>query len=261
MLSYQHLYHAGCMADIHKHVALAALLDHITRKNKAITYMETHAARGLYNLNADESLKTGEAETGIKRFNPDDLQALCPAFCQTLKHIHQTYGPTYYPGSPAIAHHLLRDYDKLHLCELHPQEFAALTHNMTGKNTTFYQQDGYTTVLSMCPPTPRRGLVLIDPSFEVKNEYTLVADFIPKLLKRWPDAIILLWYPILAEKRHIPMVEDLKKNCAHIRHAVDEIVFQQNKGMEGSGLFILNPPIGYTLPDFNTAHDRLVHQP
>lgn len=258
MLSYQHLYHAGCLADVHKHAALATMLGYLTRKDKAITYIETHAARGLYDLSTAPSRKTGEAESGIMRFSPEDLTALSPIFTRVIRHIHNTYGPTYYPGSPMIASHLLRDYDRLHLCELHPQEFAALKDTMAGKNTVLYQLDGYAATLSLCPPTPRRGFLLIDPSFEVKEEYAQVADFIGHLLACWSEATIMLWYPILAENRHIPMIESLRTRCASIKQAGNEVFFQQDKGMVGSGLFVLNPPFGYQFPDFNAVYGRLV---
>ncbi len=253
MLSYQHLYHAGCAADVHKHAALAALLSHMTRKDKALTYMETHAARGLYNLSDAASLKTGEADSGINRLSAADLERLNPDFKEALQHVRHTYTPQHYPGSPFIARHFLRDHDSIHLCELHPQEFAALKTVMTSKNIFLHHKDGYETVLSLSPPTPRRGVVLIDPSYEIKDEYNQIPAFFSKLLSLWPEASVMLWYPILSENRHKPMMDTLKSQCGNLRQWHDEVIFENNKGMEGSGLFAVNMPYGLTFPDFKAV--------
>lgn len=235
MLSYQHAYHAGGPADLHKHIALAELLALLTRKPRGITYMETHAGRGLYDLSSDEAAKTGEADEGISRISLPH----CP-FAEALKSTRLMHGDMAYPGSPAIAAALLRDNDKMQLMELHPAEFKALRTNLEGE-AAIHRRDGFEGVLAISPPKPRKGLVLIDPSYEVKTEYTQVADFAYKLMAKWPEATIMIWYPILKAARHKDMLAALPQP-----YITDEVSFslKDNKGMTGSGLALVNPPYG-----------------
>lgn len=235
MLSYQHAYHAGGPADLHKHIALAELLALLTRKPRGITYMETHAGRGLYDLASDETAKTGEADEGIAKIDLPD----CP-FTDAVKSIRQVHGETAYPGSPAIAAALLREDDRMHLMELHPAEFKALKANLEGE-ASIHHRDGYEGVMAISPPKPRKGLVLIDPSYEVKDEYLQVAEFTRKLMVKWPEATVMIWYPILQAARHKEMLAALR-----LPHLVDEVAFdlKDNKGMTGSGLALVNAPYG-----------------
>ena len=235
MLSYQHAYHAGGPADLHKHIALAELLALLTRKARPLTYMETHAGRGLYDLASVETAKTGEADEGIAKSDLPD----CP-FTVAVKSVRQIHGETAYPGSPAIAAALLRPDDQMHLMELHPAEFNALSANLEGE-AAIHHRDGYEGVLAISPPKPRKGLVLIDPSYEVKTEYLQVAEFTRKLMAKWPEATVLIWYPILKAARHKEMLAALR-----LPHLVDEVSFslKDNKGMIGSGLALVNAPYG-----------------
>jgi len=172
MLSYQHAYHAGNMADVHKHAILAWMLDYMTRKDKPLTYMETHAGRALYDLTADAAVKTGEAAQGIalarRWFSADH------PYAKALDAVAEEHGPDAYPGSPLVAAHVLRPSDPLFLSELHPQEFAALKEAMAPHSAICQNRDGWEMALSQCPPDPRRGLLLIDPSFEVKSDYATI---------------------------------------------------------------------------------------
>ncbi len=235
MLSYQHAYHAGGPADLHKHIALAELLALLTRKPRGISYMETHAGRGLYDLAAPETAKTGEAEAGIARIPPPD-----GPFGEALANVRALHGETAYPGSPALAASLLREVDRLHLMELHPAEFAALKTNLEGE-AAIHHRDGYEGVLAISPPKPRKGLVLVDPSYEVKSEYIQAADFTRKLVAKWPEATVMIWYPVLKAARHTDMLAALK-----LPYIKDEVAFDLNdgKGMLGSGLVLVNAPYG-----------------
>ncbi len=239
MLSYQHAYHAGCRADMHKHAALCVLLSCLIQKDKPLTYMETHAGRGLYDLCSAEAEKTGEAKAGILT-----LESTIPAdhpYARMLQTHHTAYGATSYPGSPFIAKQVLRAFDVMHLMELHPQEYKALKQAMRGSH--IHKRDGYEGVLSLSPPHPRRGVVLIDPSYEVKSEYQKAADFIIMLHRKWPEAVIMLWYPLLPTANHRDMLGTLLKadlpKCWH-----QEITWapQTPKAMQGSGLIIINTP-------------------
>lgn len=259
MLSYQHIYHAGCLADIQKHCVLSTVLKHMTKKDIGLTYIETHAARGVYNLNAPEAIKTGEASIGINRISPEQLNSFCPTFYDVLEHTKKQFGNSFYPGSPLIAKTLLRPIDKLHLMELHPQEFTALNKNISGNTIRTYKKDGYQGSLELCPPIPRRGLILIDPSYEVKEEYQQVASFIFKAIRQWPQATILLWYPILKQRYHIAMTEQIEQamSSATVKTWKEEILFGLEKGMDGTGMLVLNPPIGVTLPNFQEFYQLL----
>ena len=245
MLSYQHAFHAGNLADVHKHGLLAWMLAYLTRKDKPLSYIETHAGRALYDLSAPEAVKTGEAARGIARIADwfDDAP-----FGRVLR-AARVQGPQMYPGSPFIAGELLRDDDTLTLAELHPQENAALAEAMLPYPAVVKQIDGFQLAMSMTPPTPRRGLLLCDPSYEVKADYTTIPDFFAKLHRRWPVGILVLWYPVLVDQRHKPMITALKAVFpAGIAHEVAFAPARPGHGMVGSGLFVVNAPYG-----FNTA--------
>ena len=235
MLSYQHAYHAGGPADLHKHIALAELLALLTRKPRGISYLETHAGRGLYDLTSDEAVKTGEADDGIAKIDLPN----CP-FADAIKSVRSMHGETAYPGSPAIAAALMREQDKMHLMELHPAEFQALRVNLEGE-ASIHRRDGLEGILAISPVKPRKGLILIDPSYEVKDEYLKVADFTNKLTAKWPEATVMIWYPILKAARHKEMLAALAAP-----HLIDEVAFdlKDNKGMTGSGLALVNAPYG-----------------
>lgn len=243
MLSYQHLYHAGNLADVHKHALLAWMLDYLTQKDKPLTYFESHAGRGLYDLTAPEAVKTGEAAKGIAL-----AERWFSAGHPYLKAIRQTRaerGPQAYPGSPLIAGHLLRPSDTIHLCELHPQEHAALSYAVAPFGAHVLMEDGLKKALSLCPPTPRRGMLLIDPSYEIKTDYELLPKVIGQIARKWNVGIIALWYPILSGNPHTPMVRALTE--AHAELFVHEVHFppaREGHRMTGSGMAILNPPFG-----------------
>ncbi|MGD9293729.1 MAG: 23S rRNA (adenine(2030)-N(6))-methyltransferase RlmJ [Roseobacter sp.] len=243
MLSYQHIYHAGNLADIHKHVLLAWILAYLVRKDKPLTYIETHAGRGLYDLSEDASRKTGEAEKGVSVVEGYFMRD--HPFASALQATRAAHGATAYPGSPVIAASSLRRHDKIHLAELHPTEFSALQVAMSPFAARCYKCDGFTLAHSLCPPNPRRGLMLIDPSYEVKSDYSDIPSHIKKITKAWNVGIIFLWYPILRQQRHVGMIERLER--AYPNALRSEVTFASAKpehGMTGSGSFVINPPFG-----------------
>lgn len=242
MLSYQHAYHAGNAADVHKHALLAAALDYLARKPKQLSYIETHAGRAIYDLSGAESIKTGEAAAGIKRmerwFAPDH------PYARALQAARDEAGPNAYPGSPLIASTLLRQDDMITLAELHPGERAALEQAVLGAYVR--GEDGPTMAVAMVPPTPRRGLMLIDPSYEIKTEFTAMPRLVAKIRKRWGVGVVMLWYPILASGAHAPLVDGLRDlEIDGVLHS--QVHFPPAKpghGMIGSGLYVVNPPWG-----------------
>ena len=244
MLSYQHIFHAGNPADVHKHALLCAMLTYMTRKDKPLSYLETHAGRGLYDLSSDAALKTGEAAAGIAaltdKFAPDH------PYIKALATLRDRHGPSAYAGSPMLAALSLRPADKLHLAELHPQEHQALRDTMRPHNATCYKQDGFEMAQAVCPPEPRRGLMLIDPSYEIKSDYDAIPRHIAKLHRKWNVGVIALWYPILTSTAHVPMVRALlDQNLPDVLH--HEVTFppvRDGHRMTGSGMFIVNAPYG-----------------
>jgi 23S rRNA (adenine2030-N6)-methyltransferase len=236
MLSYQHSYHAGNPADLHKHALLCALLDLLTRKPRPITAMETHSGRGLYDLSSDAARKTGEAAEGVEALValPDTRLG------RIIRQTRALHGTTAYPGSPAVTRALLRENDRHILMERHPVEHAALKTNMRGSEVHF--RDGYEGVMALSPPKPRRGLVLIDPSYEVKSEYDAAAAFALRLVAKWPEAAIMIWYPILPAARHLMLLGGLRLPIW--RHEV-EFALKGGTGLIGSGVAVVNAPYGF----------------
>jgi 23S rRNA (adenine2030-N6)-methyltransferase len=243
MLSYQHLYHAGNLADVHKHAALAWVLEYLTRKQKPLTYIETHAGRGVYDLDAEAALKTGEAAAGIGL--AESWFPKTHPYRQRLDETRAAHGPRAYPGSPLIAALGLRETDTIHLAELHPQEHAHLKAAASDWGAHVHQKDGFELALALTPPTPRRGLMLIDPSYEVKADYDAIPRHMAAIHRKWNVGLLILWYPILIGAAHGPMLRALAEAFPEgLRHEIRFPPLRDGHRMEGSGLFIVNPPYG-----------------
>jgi len=243
MLSYQHSYHAGNLADVQKHALLAWMLDYLTQKDKPLSYVETHAGRGLYDLGAAEAVKTGEAAAGIAR--TEAAFAESHPYRRRLSEIRARFGSNAYPGSPMIAALTLRDTDPMHLAELHPQEYRALVTNLAPWGAHIHQRDGMDMALAISPPTPRRGLMLIDPSYEVKADYDTMPRQIQQIARKWNVGIISLWYPILTDATHLPMLTALQSSFPDgLRAELRFPPVRAGHRMTGSGLFTVNPPYG-----------------
>lgn len=244
MLSYQHAYHAGNQADVHKHALLATILVYLTQKDKPITYIETHAGRGLYNLQSAEAVKTGESTAGIRAALQNGDYAADHPYRRAVDMTMVRHGGFAYPGSPLIAKNLLRDCDRIHIAEKHPQEYAALRAAVSGKNIRHYHADGYDTALALSPPPARRGIVMIDPSYEVKAEYKQVTDFIAKLHRKWNVAMIALWYPLLESGFYQDMTDDIEA-AGYPDLFKHEVLFNMDNPdhrLKGSGMLVINAP-------------------
>lgn len=243
MLSYQHAYHAGNLADVQKHALLAFMLDYLTQKDKPLSYIETHAGRGLYDLAADEALKTGEAAAGVTLALP--RFAATHPYRQAVEAVRARHGATAYPGSPLVAAIALREGDVMHLAELHPQENTALHSAMEGWGAHIQKRDGLEMALAITPPTPRRGLMLIDPAYEVKSDYDSIPRVMAQVARKWNVGIIALWYPLLTSGAHKPMLAALE--AAFPDAFRQELRFppaRDGHRMLGTGMFVVNPPWG-----------------
>ncbi|MBL4927390.1 23S rRNA (adenine(2030)-N(6))-methyltransferase RlmJ [Fuscibacter oryzae] len=243
MLSYQHAYHAGNLADVQKHALLAWMLDYLTQKDKPLSYIETHAGRGLYDLAGQEALKTGEAAAGVTLLEPQ-FDRRHP-YRTILEAVRARYGATAYPGSPLVAAMSLREQDTMHLAELHPQEHAALVATLGDWGAHIQKRDGLELAMAITPPSPRRGLLLIDPPYEVKADYDTIPKVMVQLARKWNVGILALWYPLLTSGAHGPMLRALTE--AFPEAFRQELHFPPAKDghkMIGTGMFIVNAPWG-----------------
>jgi 23S rRNA (adenine2030-N6)-methyltransferase len=244
MLSYQHGFHAGNFADLHKHSVLVALLESLNRKAKPWSYLETHSGRALYDLSDAQAQKTGEYRDGIARlWQPPLPEALKPYLAQIAR-VNAGAALTHYPGSPTIAAGMAREQDVLRLMELHPAEVDALRQVFRDDaRVAVHHRDGYEGVGALLPPNPRRGLVLIDPAYEVKDEYAQVVRFLKKAHRRWPTGIYAVWYPLLAANRWQTLVQELKDAAlGPLLRSELRVAAEDCGGMYGSGMLVLNPP-------------------
>jgi 23S rRNA (adenine2030-N6)-methyltransferase len=251
MLSYQHAYHAGGPADVHKHALLAGLLALLTVKDRPLSYLESHAGRALYDLTDAAAQRTGEAARGVALLARNDDHPYARALAQT----RAAHGAGAYPGSPMIARMMLRPGDAMALMELHPVEYAALATAMPRKHAdapdvAVHRRDGAEGLKALTPPRPLRGLALIDPSYELKSEYAEIAVMALQVSARWPQGVIAIWYPILPEGRHEALLGPIEAVAAVPDGGVtvlrDEVIFAERprRGMVGSGMVLLNPPHG-----------------
>lgn len=246
MLSYRHAFHAGNHADVLKHWVLWAVLSYFNRKDKPYWYIDTHSGVGLYDLRDATAQKVGEHRDGIGRLSarsglPENLAAF-------LAHI-QTVVPdeNLYCGSPWLAQSLLRDGDKLRLFELHPADFQLLQNNMKpfGRRALVKQTDGFQALSAVLPPPTRRAVVLIDPPYEDKNDYTRVVQVLKETQKRFAQGCYLVWYPCLSRRESVELPERLLKLSPE-NYLRTELFVRTSQadgfGMHGSGMFVINPP-------------------
>jgi 23S rRNA (adenine2030-N6)-methyltransferase len=244
MLSYQHVYHAGNNADCHKHSLQAWLLDFLRKDKTPFLYVDTHAGRGLYHFSSEEIQKLKEYETGIQKlWEVPKWPREAAAYKNVVESLNRSSSTIeHYPGSPWVAESLRRPADYMNLYEMHPREYDALQNNMARMgNLSINFKNGWS--IMDIPPTLPRGLIAIDPSYELKEEYSFMAQRITEIMKTYPGFIISLWYPILDAERHTGMTADLEKIEAPFHKS--EIMFETDKGMTGSGLFVFNPPANY----------------
>ncbi len=253
MLSYRHAFHAGNFADVLKHLVLANTLHYAMRKAAPLFYLDTHAGAGLYKLGSDAAHKTGEASAGIKKLNfPALLAKAGPEGKAALQTYFDVINPLLqqgqYPGSPLIATNMLRRNDHLHLCELHSTDYRLLLDLCEhDKRIHYEQEDGYSRIAALIPPVQKRAIILIDPSYELKEDYARSVKAVAAIYERMPTAQVLLWYPVVLRANIDWMISSLMKTGMRDLWQVELGIEADNEGfgMTASGLFLLNPP--YTL--------------
>lgn len=243
MLSYQHGYHAGGFADVHKHAALCLLLAHLLQKQAPFCVIDSHAGRGRYDLTGEQAGRTGEWQAGIGRLvNMAPESEGLRNYLDVVAGFNRAGGLLTYPGSPAIAARLMRGTDRLVLIEAHPAEhtvlFGTYRHD---KRIHMHKRDGFEAMPALVPPSERRGLVLIDPSYEIKTEYQKVPKVVHGALQKWPSGIFAIWYPLLPDGRHMPLVAGLEALGSPL--LVAELTGPTpQRGLVGTGLAVINPP-------------------
>jgi 23S rRNA (adenine2030-N6)-methyltransferase len=246
MLSYRHAFHAGNHADVLKHFVQVQLLRYLTQKDKAFWYIDTHAGAGAYELDSGFAAKNAEFSSGIARlWNADDLPEELSEYVNIIKALNNNSELTLYPGSPWLAQHCLREQDRARLFELHPSDFEILQENFAGQRSTVLQQaDGFAGLKALLPPPPRRGLILIDPPYEEKQDYARVISALQEGLKRFATGTYAVWYPQLQRNESVQLPEQLRAlpvNWLHVALSV-QAPSDDGFGMHGSGMFIINPP-------------------
>ena len=197
-LSYQHGFHAGNRADVLKHAILDALLQQFA--DERVLYVETHAARGVYDLAGAQAQKTGEARAGVLAM----LDGEFPRPLKTWGDLVAARGPSTYPGSPALAADRLGDKARIVLFEKHPAEHAELSKVFTGdKRVRIHKEDGYRGALKLASRRGEQMIVFVDPSYETERDMEELADWAPRALRRWPNAILVLWLPLFKDEREL----------------------------------------------------------
>jgi len=250
LLSYRHAYHAGNSADLIKHLVLCGTLQYATQKPAPLFFLDTHAGAGHYRLDTPEALQTGEAAAGVLavdfeklfRAASDDGKTLVQAYYGAIE---ANLKRRQYPGSPLIAAALLRKQDHLHLCELHSTEFRALTANAgRDRRISVEQCDGYLAIKAQLPPAQKRAVVLIDPSYEVKQDYQQVVRALEEIHHRMPQAQVLLWYPVVERAQTDKLLAALlRTNLRDLwQYEFGMAPDSAGYGMTASGMLVLNPP-------------------
>jgi 23S rRNA (adenine2030-N6)-methyltransferase len=249
MLSYRHAFHAGSFADLLKHAVLVQVLRHAVRKPKPLYYLDTHAGAGSYDLTAPMAEKTGEWRDGIARVvaaaDPPDL--LRP-FLELVRAANAEGPLRTYPGSPALARAILRPQDRIELVELHGTDHDLLA-DWAGGSALVRRLDGLTALVHRVPPRERRGVALIDPSYEIKTDFEDVVDALAQAHRRFATGAFLLWYPVIDRARTEAMLGALRATRIprQLRLELCPRADTPGRGMTGAGMLVINPP--WNLPE------------
>jgi 23S rRNA (adenine2030-N6)-methyltransferase len=261
MLAYRHGFHAGNHADVLKHAVLIAVLRHMNLKDKAWRLVDTHAGAGAYDLTHGQAQKHAEFEHGIGRlWGATDLPALLADYVEQVgaavahepSHGSAQVAPglRIYPGSPLLARHLMRAQDQLRLHELHPTDHEALAMRFRGdRSVQVSRSDGLTGLRAHWPPPSRRGVLLIDPSYELKSDYPAVLAAVKDALTRFAEGTVLVWIPQIADREAQALPQRLGKAAENLGrrgwlHARLTVARPNERGfgLLGSSMVVINPP-------------------
>ncbi|MFO1068747.1 MAG: 23S rRNA (adenine(2030)-N(6))-methyltransferase RlmJ [Geminicoccaceae bacterium] len=250
MLSYRHGFHAGSPADVLKHAVFSFVLAYALGKPTPLYLLDTHAGAGGYDLGGAMAAKTGEARHGIDRVltaaGPPEL--LRP-YLDAVARYRVAAGADAYPGSPELARQALRETDRVELVELHVTDHAALAERFRGvANARVRRDDGLKVMLARLPPPQRRGIVLIDPSYEIKSDYEDVATALVRAHRRFANGVYLLWYPVIQRAASEHLLGLLRASGIRRQYRIELATRadSEGRGMTASGVVVINPP--WTMP-------------
>ncbi|MDO4223398.1 MAG: 23S rRNA (adenine(2030)-N(6))-methyltransferase RlmJ [Acinetobacter sp.] len=250
-MNYQHHYHAGNFADVMKHVLLLQLLERLNQKDKPYRYIDTHGGAGMYDLSQAPAQKTGEFLHGIHRLMQLNAQQRKTApqaiqhYLQNVEDVRQNLGKGAYPGSPWFALQHIREQDKISAFELQENIFHELRHHIRDKRVALHQRDAYEGLLALIPPKEKRGIVMIDPPYELeRKDFPQLVELLQNAYKKWPTGVFALWYPI-KERAMIERFEKKMIKTGIRRQLICEICVWSDDtpiGLNGCGLLVINPP-------------------
>jgi 23S rRNA (adenine2030-N6)-methyltransferase len=253
-MNYRHAFHAGSFADVIKHIVLVRILSYLQEKQAPFRVIDTHAGAGLYDLTSDEARRGGEWLTGIARlmqarFSEKTLPLLKP-YLDIVRSFNPPAALDAYPGSPLIARALLRPQDRLTACEVEPKARKRLIEALRrDTQARVVDLDGWMALPAFVPPNERRGLVLIDPPFEKKDEFERLAEGFTEAFGKWPTGSYLLWYPVKSRRatdslaRHVAEIAGAGAppgKCLRLEFSVAPQAAEP--GLVSAGLLIVNPP-------------------
>ncbi|KIL97318.1 Protein involved in catabolism of external DNA [Paramagnetospirillum magnetotacticum MS-1] len=245
-MNYRHAFHAGNFADVMKHAVLALVIASLKRKDTPFFALDTHAGIGAYDLEAPQADKTGEYLNGIARvLDADQPPADLEPYLAVVRGWNSGGSLRRYPGSPELVRGLMRPQDRMALVELHPEDVETLRARFHGdRRVGVHHLDGYTAAKGLLPPLERRGLVLMDPPFEVKNEFDRLLAALRRTRKLWPTGIILAWYPIKGREPVDGFLQAVADDGGPESLAAELLLrpAQDPFKLNGSGLLIINPP-------------------
>ncbi|QIW15874.1 rRNA methyltransferase [Pasteurellaceae bacterium RH1A] len=245
MLSYRHSFHAGNHADVLKHLVLTLILTSLKQKDKGFFYLDTHSGVGRYSLHSFEAEKTSEYIEGIARlWERDDLPEEVALYLKEIKKINRGK-LRYYAGSPLLAVQQLREQDRALLTELHPSDYPLLRQEFSKTpNVVTKRENGYQQLKAALPPKEKRGLVLIDPPYELKEDYELVVKAIQEGYKRFATGVYAIWYPVVLRQHSKRIVRGLQETGIRKILQIELAVRPDSdqRGMTASGMIVINPP-------------------
>jgi 23S rRNA (adenine2030-N6)-methyltransferase len=251
MLSYRHGFHAGNFADVLKHLVQIQILEYLKKKDAPFYYHDTHAGSGLYAIADPYMQKNQEYQSGIERiWYAEPLTPLLNDYLAFIRMLNPEGKLAYYPGSPEVASRLVRDQDRIFLGERHTTDFTNLSEQYGRQNGIHCELiDAWDGLKAKLPPIERRGLILIDPSYEIKADYTQIPRVVQDALLRFSNGIFAIWYPVIDTYVSDKLVQKLGRLTANdILHLQLDLGRDRSApGMHACGMVIINPP--YTLAD------------
>jgi 23S rRNA (adenine2030-N6)-methyltransferase len=247
-MNYRHAFHAGNFADVFKHAGLTRILVHLREKPQPFRVIDTHAGLGLYDLTGEEAARTGEWRDGIGRLAgarlPPDAEGLLAPYRDAVAALNPAE-LTCYPGSPRLALALMRPQDRLIACELAPPAAAALAAHLKGdRRAKAVAIDGWMALNAYVPPRERRGLVIVDPPFEAKDDFARLAGELARAWRKWPTGIYALWYPIKDRSGPDGLAAALTASGTPkiLRSEIELPDVAEAGRLRSCGLIVVNPP-------------------